>query len=135
MLQPHPQEIQLKTLRSSACSALIAVAGILACGVAYSQATQATQAANCDARQDTAACLREAGAARQEAARGGLTQPGATAANQNASARCQALPATERADCEARMQGTGSGTTTTSGSVMGGGVIRETVTTVPAPSR
>ncbi|WP_256354740.1 hypothetical protein [Variovorax sp. dw_308] len=128
----------MKTLRSSAGSALIAVAGILACGVAYSQATQATQAtqaANCDARQDTAACLREAGAARQEAARGGLTQPGATAANQNASARCQALPATERADCEARMQGTGSGTTTTSGSVMGGGVIRETVTTVPAPSR
>ncbi|MEJ8854514.1 hypothetical protein WKW79_08035 [Variovorax robiniae] len=121
----------MKTLRSSAASILFTVAGVLASGAAWSQASNA---ANCDARQDTAACLREAGAARQEAARGGLTQPGA-AANQNASARCEVLPANERADCEARMQGTGSGTTTTSGSVMGGGVIRETVTTVPAPAK
>ncbi|MEJ8846653.1 hypothetical protein [Variovorax rhizosphaerae] len=132
MLDRQSKEIQLKTIRSSAASVLFMFAGVLSAGAAWSQTPKA---ANCDARQDTAACLREAGAARQEAARGGLTQPGAAAADQNASARCQALPASERADCEARMQGTGSGSTTTSGSVMGGGVIRETVTTVPAPSK
>ena len=123
----------MKTFRASAGSLLLAVAGLAACGAVWSQSTTG---AGCDPRQDPAACRREAGAARQEAARGGLTQPGATA-DVNASARCQALPADERADCEARVRGTGSGasgTTTTSGSVMGGGVVRESVTPVPVPA-
>jgi len=39
----------------------------------------------------------------------------------------------DRADCEARIRGSaGAGRTTTEGSVMGGGVIRETVTPLPA---
>ena len=88
--------------------------------------------ANCDGvQQDRDACRREAGAARQEAQRGGLAP--ATDAEKNALARCQLLQApADRADCEARIRGAGN--SSSSGSVMGGGVIRETVTPVPAPA-
>lgn len=90
-------------------------------------------AAGCDSRQDPAACRREAGAAREEARRGGLTAPAEGGAQANALARCQMQPAGDRADCEARVRGSaGAGTTTTEGSVMGGGIIRETVTPIPA---
>ena len=127
----------MKALHASAASLLLSATALLACGAAWSQAATATT--GCDSRQDPAACAREAGAARQEAARGGLTRPGVATAEQNATARCQALPTNEQSDCLARMQGAvpgpGTTTTTTSGSVMGGGVIRETVTTMPAPSR
>jgi hypothetical protein len=86
-------------------------------------------------QQDRAACIREAGAARQEAARGGLTS--APDYQRNALARCGLQPPADRADCEARVLG-GSGNTrgAVDGSVMGGGVIRESVTTVvmPAPA-
>ncbi|SIR20419.1 hypothetical protein SAMN05880557_108267 [Pseudacidovorax sp. RU35E] len=98
----------------------------------------AQSAPDCDARQDAAACRREAGAARQEAQRGGLTTPAQGNAQANATARCSLQPAAERADCEARVRGSGAGaatTTTTEGSVMGGGIIRETVTTIPAAPR
>lgn len=88
----------------------------------------------CDGvQQDRAACLREAGAAREEAQRSGLTSAAPTTYDQNALARCQLQPAADRADCEARIQGTGA--SATQGSVMGGGVIRETVTPIPAPAR
>ena len=90
--------------------------------------------ATCDGvQQDRAACLREAGAARQEAQRGGLSSAAPSTYEQNALARCQLQPAADRADCEARIQGTGA--SGTQGSVMGGGVIRETVTPIPAPTR
>ncbi|SFO88144.1 hypothetical protein SAMN05216567_103172 [Variovorax sp. OK605] len=85
-------------------------------------------------QQDRAACIREAGAARQEAARGGLT--GAPDYRANALARCGLQQPADRADCEARVLG-GAGNTRAAvdGSVMGGGVIRESVTTtvMPAP--
>jgi len=92
----------------------------------------AQPAPDCDSRQDPAACRREAGAAREEARRGGLTAPAEGNAGANAMARCQLQPAADRADCEARVHGSGAGTTTTEGSVMGGGIIRETVTPIPA---
>ena len=87
--------------------------------------------ATCDGvQQDRAACLREAGAARQEAGRNGLTSVGPARADANAMARCREQPAADRADCEARLQG--GARTSTEGSVMGGGIIRETVTPLPA---
>ena len=90
--------------------------------------------ATCDGvQQDRAACLREAGAARQEGQRSGLTSATPTTYDQNALARCQLQPVADRADCEARIQGTGA--SATQGSVMGGGVIREMVTPIPAPAR
>ena len=88
----------------------------------------------CDGiQQDRSACLREAGAARQEAQRGGLTSAAPTTYQQNALARCALQPPGDRADCEARVLGTGM--TSVEGSVLGGGVIRETVTPIPAPAQ
>lgn len=77
--------------------------------------------------QDRTTCLKEAGAALQESKRGGLaTQK--SGLNANATARCDAQPTADRADCIARIQGAGA----TSGSVEGGGVIRKTETVIPA---
>ena len=84
-------------------------------------------------QQDRAACIREAGAARQAAARGGLTS--APDYRANALARCglQQQP-DDRAACEARVLGSSGNTTANvDGSVMGGGLIRESVTTTMVP--
>jgi hypothetical protein len=76
--------------------------------------------------QDRATCLREAGAAKQEAQRGNLRDNGDYGSN--ASKRCDTLPADQKVDCERRSMGEGS----VSGSVGSGGVVRELVTPVPA---
>ena len=76
--------------------------------------------------QDQATCLREAGAALQAARRGDLTG-GAGDLKRNARERCNVLAGDERRDCLARMRGEG----TVSGSVEGGGILREKVTIVP----
>ena len=118
----------------------LAVGGIAAAtGASAQSADNASrmQSARCDGvQQDRAACLREIGAAAQEARRNGLTSAGAGSYEQNALARCQLQPVADRADCEARVVGSsGAGRTSVEGSVMGGGVIRETVTPIPAPTR
>lgn len=78
-------------------------------------------------QQDRQSCIREAGAARDAARRGQLTsEPDYRA---NALARCNLQPAQDRRACEARV--TGAGRTDIEGSVLGGGVIRETVTPIP----
>ena len=77
-------------------------------------------------QQDRATCLREAGAALQEARRGGLTE--SSQYEQNRLARCDLQPASDRGDCIRRMNGEGVVT----GSVEGGGVYRELRTTVPS---
>jgi hypothetical protein len=77
--------------------------------------------------QDRATCLREAGAAKQEAGRGNLRDTGDY--SKNASKRCDTLPPDQKADCERRSMGEGS----VSGSVGSGGVVRELVTPIPAP--
>ena len=76
--------------------------------------------------QDRATCLREAGAAKQESQRGNLRD--SADYSRNASKRCDALPADQKADCERRTMGEGS----VSGSVGSGGVVRERRTPVPA---
>ena len=127
----------LHALRSSATTALfgLAVASLLAISpAAFAQigaaASMPQQPIPCDGvQQDQASCVREAGAARQEAQRGGLTSAPASTYAANALARCQLQPPADRADCEARIQGTGM--SSTEGSVLGGGVIRETVTPIP----
>ncbi|MBC7413667.1 MAG: hypothetical protein H7327_01885 [Herminiimonas sp.] len=77
--------------------------------------------------EDRATCLKEAGAAKLEAQRGNLTSP-AAATDQNALQRCDALPPADKEPCRLRITGAG----TTSGSVAGGGVLREVVTVVPS---
>ena len=82
---------------------------------------------NGTSNQDRTTCLKEAGAAREEARRGQLTDDKA-AEQKNAVARCNVLPEDDRIDCVRRVQGDGSA----SGSVRAGGIFRETITTVPA---
>ncbi len=119
----------------SRLSMVLATAGLLCTPAAWAQAPGSDaraqrERASCDGnQQDRAACLREAGAAQQEAQHGGLTHAPASH-DQNALARCQLQPPADRADCEARIRGTGA--SSAAGSVMGGGVIRETVTPIPA---
>lgn len=85
--------------------------------------------------QSKADCIREAGAAQDEARRNRLGN-GNQAFDKNEVARCQALPATERDECMLQMSGKntttdGSVNTTTEGSVGAGGVLRETTITTP----
>ncbi|MGJ7525337.1 hypothetical protein [Variovorax sp. GB1P17] len=128
------------TVRSVLSAAALFAAGgffVLGAPVASAQATASSNArvqnerATCDGvQQDRASCLREARAARQEAGRNGLTTPSAGREDTNALARCREQPAGDQAGCEARVRG--GAHTTIDGSVMGGGVIRETVTPLPA---
>lgn len=76
--------------------------------------------------QNRATCMREAGAAYQQARRHGLDD-GAAPYARNAVQRCQALAGDDRAACEARMQGHG----TISGTAESGGIYRELVVTTP----
>lgn len=112
-----------KFLRSSTLFAGACLLGLAA------HAADATPGCNPDeAKNDPAACKREAGAAKLEGKRGDLTSPG-PAAGGNAADRCRALTGGEKTDCLARVSGGGTSTTTTSGSVNGGGIIQETTTT------
>jgi len=78
---------------------------------------------NGQSNQDRVTCLREAGAALAQARHQGLDDGSAPYAR-NARQRCEGLPADDRKDCLARMQGQG----TTSGSAAAGGIYRELVT-------
>jgi hypothetical protein len=80
-----------------------------------------------DSQHERTSCLREAGAVR---AQGQNRAPGATpeARMENAMKRCAELPPENQSTCERMVRGEG----TVSGSVAGGGQIRELVTPVPA---
>ena len=78
--------------------------------------------------ESRAACLREAGAAQDEARRGKLADA-STDFERNRLARCEYLSGLERGYCIRRMNGEG----TVSGSVAGGGILRELVVPVPVP--
>jgi uncharacterized protein YgiB involved in biofilm formation len=75
-------------------------------------------------QQDQATCLREARNAQAEKQRGALDNGAPLEANRMA--RCDALAGEDKAACQARMMGYGN----TSGSVAGGGVLREVETVV-----
>lgn len=75
-------------------------------------------------QQDRATCLQEAGAALAEARRGGLDVGNPDTLRANQLKRCETLPTSDRQDCVARMQGSG----TSSGSAATGGIYRELVT-------
>jgi hypothetical protein len=86
--------------------------------------------AHCNDRavEDRQACLREAGAAQYEARRGTLGQEN-TEFEKNRFARCEYHKVAEdREYCQRRMRGEG----TVTGSVEGGGLLRELIVIVPA---
>jgi hypothetical protein len=78
-------------------------------------------------QQDRATCLKEADAAYQESRRSGLGTQGDGRLSNNATDRCRAQPAADRAACVDRIVGAG----TSEGSVKGGGMIRRTETRTP----
>ena len=79
-------------------------------------------------QEDQATCLREARNAQAERQRGDLQMSGQQY-QANAMQRCNALNGEDKAACQARMMGYGE----TSGSVAGGGVLREVETVVVPP--
>jgi hypothetical protein len=94
----------------------------------YQQEVQACASGR--TQQDRETCLREARNARADKDKGQVaTAPGTFDAN--AQARCDALSGEEKAACQARMVGYGS----TSGSVAGGGVLRQVETVVVPPGQ
>jgi hypothetical protein len=137
------QELHMKThsiYRSRAMQWLSLSAIAWACAPTLAQGGRASAEAdvayqreratclNLPSAEERATCLREAAAA-QAQRRKGATPEDAAAFERNALQRCDALPGDDRKDCIARMRGEGS----TSGSVSGGGILREKVTVVPAP--
>lgn len=127
-----------KSLVSFGVAALLAVTaataqvatgttGIDASG-SYQQEVQACLSGR--TQQDQATCLKEARNAQGDKKRGVLDNAGANFAA-NAAARCDVLTGEDKAACQARIMGYGS----TSGSVAGGGLLREVETVVmPAGS-
>jgi hypothetical protein len=79
--------------------------------------------------EDEATCLREARNAHAERKRGGLDNSSGQF-EANALARCNALKGDDKAACEARMLGHGQ----VSGSVAGGGLLREIETVINPPA-
>jgi hypothetical protein len=76
-------------------------------------------------QQDRDTCLREARNAQGDKKRGVLDNAG-TSFESNAMARCDVFKGEDKTACQARMMGYGS----TSGSVAGGGLLREVETVV-----
>lgn len=111
----------MKSALRSCLAVIVATGGLAAASTALAQSIP------CDGvHQNKQACLREKGAAASTA----FPKVDDATLRQNALARCSRQPPADRAACEARV--TGSGSTTISGSVLGGGVIRTTETPVPA---
>lgn len=129
----NPQRLRVRSLAWSAFGALVLSTSVMAAGATDSKSIEAQykrDVANCNSGKTNQAkkvCLQEAGAARVEARRNNLTSS-SNGYEQNAMQRCQRLPASDRAACEAQMAGQGQ----TYGSVQGGGVLREMTVQVPA---
>ena len=117
-------------------AALVLSTAVFAAGGAGAdaQARYRSERAACingSSNQDRATCLTEAGAALQEARRGGLENATGARLDNNRSERCSALPAAEREKCLKRMRGEGI----TEGSARDGGIYREITTTTVTPAR
>jgi hypothetical protein len=108
-----------------ACAAVGMLAGASALArTSEAQARYDAERAVCmngSSNQDRHTCLKEAGAALQEARRGELATASANQFERNRLARCDAQRGTDRDDCILRMQGAG----TTTGSAQSGGMLRE----------
>jgi hypothetical protein len=138
MYAPDPARAR-KSLVSFGVAALLAVTaataqvatgttGIDASGI-YQQEVNACLTGK--TQQDQATCLREARNAQGDKKRGLLDNAGGKF-EANAAARCDVLTGEDKAACQARMMGFGA----TSGSVAGGGLLREVETVVlPAGER
>lgn len=101
-----------------------------AAGDASPSSTYRQERARClsgQSGQELTTCLKEAGAARDAVGHDRLARPDADY-KRNAASRCAALSGGDKQDCLERAKGGG----TVSGSVKGGGMVRESVTVMPA---
>jgi hypothetical protein len=116
---------KLQAALLAACAAVIGVASAPAfAGPSAAQARYDSERAVCMhglSNQDKATCLKEAGAALQEARRGQLSTAGDRELERNRIARCEVQKGVDHEDCVMRMQGAG----TTTGSAQAGGMLRE----------
>lgn len=94
----------------------------------YRQEVQACMSGQTQEARDT--CLREARNAQAERKQGKLDNAGADL-KANAMARCEPLRGEDKAACQARVMGYGEA----SGSVAGGGVLRQVETVVMPPGK
>ena len=132
------RSISTKRLAGALCAAGLVLGAAAAhaadpIGRAGIQAQYEQDVANCKkgtTGQDRSACLREAGAAREEANRQRLQEGSTSQLQQNMLDRCNRLPQASRQDCITQM----TSPTQVRGSVQGGGVLRETVIQAPAES-
>ncbi|MEJ8835557.1 hypothetical protein [Ramlibacter sp. AN1133] len=95
--------------------------------VSQAQADYRQERARClrgDSGQALATCLKEAGAAYEEARRGRLGDAAPADLERNATQRCAAQPPADREACRQRILGAGS----SEGSVSGGGILRRSET-------
>jgi len=117
-------------------SAMLGLSTAAAAGTAVSSDAQARyeqERARClsgESGQAQSTCLKEAGAA-LDAAKRGLLDDGNANYRKNAKERCNALTGDEMRDCIARAKGQSS---SVSGSVKGGGILRESVTVETRPA-
>lgn len=117
---------KLQTAALAACAATLALAGASALARApdNAQSRYESERAVCMhglSNQDKATCLKEAGAALQEARRGQLSTAGDREFERNRLARCESQRGADRDDCVMRMQGAG----VTTGNARDGGILRE----------
>jgi hypothetical protein len=117
--RPTPPQRRRRGLTLFATTALLAL-GAATAQLAWSQPGNGAALQDCETRQDRATCERELRNARAEQRRGTLEVPGADY-RANALARCAPFTGDDRTACESRIMGAGN----VSGSVAGGGLLRE----------
>jgi hypothetical protein len=128
---PPRRRIQLacRFLLLGATVACVSAAGAGTTAAAGAQKRYEQERAVCmtgRSNQDRATCLKEAGAAYEEAKHHALGAGESPDAG-NALQRCEGLPGADRAACRERVQGQG----TTTGSAAAGGTMSERVVTTP----
>lgn len=122
----------MKNLTHSLVRTTLVVACAFSAAGVWAQTTYEQDRAAClrsDSQHERTSCLREAAAVRaQSKTRTPMMNSSPESRLQNALKRCTELPPENKAICERMVRGEGS----VSGSVEGGGLIRELVTPVPA---
>lgn len=146
MTFPQPHIVRRSAhpaFRQSVAALSLAAAGLLLAGSAFGAGAKGNaeldaqyqrEKAVCtsgQSNQDKATCLREAGAAYQQAKEGKLSSNQSPQYSQNALERCKALPPSDQADCQRRIDSPSD----VEGSAPSGGILRKDVTVVPATSQ
>ena len=129
----HPMHRLAGLWFASAMLGLSAAASAGTAAPSDAQARYEQERARClsgESGQAQSTCLKEAGAA-LEAAKHGQLNDGNAKYRQNAKERCNVLTGDEMRDCIARAKGQ---STSVSGSVKGGGILSESVTTETRPA-